>query len=308
MNKKTKKIIWIVAFVIVSILGLARLSSSELDKNAELVTNQMYKRDNNGVIVGAKSIVYQAGKQQAIIFIHGFASTPRAFTTLIEDIKNKSDSDIYAPLLPYNGRDLQTLSKTNNQVVLNYLEQLITHFAAIYKKITIVGLSYGGAQLAKLTMDNKIPTNATLIFYAPAFYLTSNNFLQRSFAKIYSHSRDYCEYKFLGCTYPSYESADEESKAQFANQADFPYLDVPALLTMFEFDLDNRYVLKNIHRPFNIIIAKDDNRVSFKKIKHDCDKNGKYCNLYMFNSGKHLIHWGANKKVFEELILKIAKN
>jgi len=305
MDKNPKKNIKLALFIIISILGISHILGKQLDTKAEIATKNLYKRGPNGIIVGAESIVYQAQKQQAIIFIHGFASTPRVFADLINEIKDKADSDIYAPLLPYNGRDLQTLSQPNNQVVLDYLEQLISNFAKFYKKVTIVGLSYGGAQLAKLVADNKIPANTNIVLYAPGFYITSNNFLQRNFAKVYRTWRNYCDYKLFGCGYPNYASADNTARPQFANQKDFSYLDIPAVITMFDFDSKNRNLLKEIHRPFSIIIAEDDNRVSYTNIKNNCEINHNYCKLYSFSSGKHIIHWGENKQKFEELLLKI---
>lgn len=305
MQKKTIKTTIINISAIFSIILIASFLGSKLDKDAELATSRMYKRDANGVIVGSESISYQTGKDHAIIFIHGFASSPRVFKDLINDIKDKANSDIFAPLLPYDGRDLQTLSKTNNEVVLKYLEQIITQFSIIYKKITIVGLSYGGAQLATLASLDKIPENAKIILYAPAFHISANNFWQRSFAKIYGHWRDYCDYNLLKCTHPNYANADASAKPRFEEQKDFAYYDIPATLTLFDFDLKNQNSLKNIKRPFSLIIAKNDNRVDYIKIKHDCEKNNEYCKLYSFKSGKHLIHWGKNKNKFEELILKI---
>lgn len=214
--------------------------------------------------------------------------------------------DIYAPLLPFNGRDLETLSKADDKITLSYLEKIITNFSKNYQKITIIGLSYGGAQLAKLVNDNKIPNNATIILYAPAFYIKSNNLLQRNFAKIYSYWRSYCDYKILGCSQPSYASADKTAKPQFAKQPDFPYLSIPALLSMFKFDLENRNLLRTINRKFNVIIAKDDNQIAYEKIKNDCNLNYKNCTLYTFNSGRHLIHWGKNKQIFYKLLLDLS--
>jgi esterase/lipase len=305
MNKKSKKHIKSTILIIILLLGTLYILGKELDKKDEIETNNTFKRNSNGIIVGAESIRYQAQHEQAIIFIHGFSSTPSVFAELINDIKYKADSDIYAPLLPYNGRDLKTLSQTDNQVVLDYLEHLVSNFARIYKKITIVGLSYGGAQLTKLVADKKIPENATIIIYAPGFYITANNFLQRNFAKVYKTWRSYCDYKILGCDSPNYSSADTYAKPQFAEQKDFPYINIPALITMFEFDLKNRDLIQKINRPFNLIIAEDDSRVSYAKIKNACDINHKYCKLYSFSSGKHIIHWGKNKQKFEELLLKI---
>lgn len=305
MNIKITKAAWILVFLVISIFGLARLSSSDLDNKVEKESKKLYKLDKYGIIEGAEPIVYKDGYDRALVLIHGFGSTPAVFTDLINNIKYQARSDIYAPLLPYAGRTLQTMSKTDSQVVVNFIESFIDEVSKKYKKVVVVGLSYGGAMLAKIASDNKIPPNVRLIFYSPALYIKSNTFLQRNLTRLYSQWRDYCDYTMLGCEYPTYPSADDEARPKFAKQKDFHVVDIPALLTMYKFDLKNRGDFDKIHRPYNIIMAIDDNRINYNKIKGICYKNNKYCKFYSFSSGRHLIHWGKNKKAFEKLLLNI---
>ena len=308
MQKKTQKYIGISIFLVVSIIGLARLTSEDLDKQAEATTQKMFKRNKYGIIEGAEPIIYKNGYNQAIILIHGFESTPAVFKDLVHDIKGQANSDIYVPLLPYDGRDLQTLSKTDDHVVVNYIDELISDISKKYQRVIVVGLSYGGAKLAKLAATNKIPPNVTLIFYAPSFYITSNTLMNRNLATIYRQWRNYCNNTILGCGLPNYASADEEAEPQFAKQKDFNYIDIHALLALYRFDLENRGTLGKIHRTHSIIMAEDDNQVNYNKIKGICVKNNEYCKFYSFKSGRHLIHWGKNKQSFENLLVKIANN
>lgn len=335
-----KKKIIILTLTILTI-GLLKILGINLDKEAEMRSEKMYAYNKNdfrllskpttkskvqgesapqfssavefekkSIIKGAESIIIKNkdnAESSVIIFIHGFASSPAAFSSLIKDIKTKTKSDIYAPLLPFHGRNLQTLTKLDNQILLNYLDNLLQHLAKTYKNVTVVSLSFSGALTAKLAFDNKIPNNVKIILYSPAFYIKSNNLPKRSIAKIYSYWRNYCNYNLLGCGYPSYSSADAYAKPEFAKEKSFKYVNLKSLLTMYKFDSQNQSILSLISRHYDIIIAADDNRVSYDRIKFMCNKNSKYCHLHSFKSGKHMIHWGKNKEKFINTILQIHK-
>ena len=75
---------------------------------------------------------------------------------------------------------------------------------------------------------------------------------------------------------------------------------------MYRLDLNNRQAIAEIDRPHSMIVAVDDNRVSYDQLKQSCEQNKKYCHFYSFKSGKHLIHLGANKDAFEKLIIELA--
>ncbi|MDF1758285.1 MAG: alpha/beta fold hydrolase [Legionellaceae bacterium] len=306
MEKKNKNIFLVILTLTIFIFCIFEFSSIYLDKIADKRVENMYSRDKDGVVNGLQSIAVQHGMRRAILFIHGFSDSPAIFTGMIKDIQKRSLSDIYAPLLPFCGRDLQSISQSDNQIQLEFIKQSIQILSKKYKKVTVVGMSYGGALLAKLAYDKKIPKNVNLILYAPAFHIKSNTLLARYVAKTYSKWRDYCNYEILGCGYPSYASGDETAREKFSQEKSFKYVNVPALLDMYKFDLENRKDLSYISRPYSVVVAVDDNRVSYKNIKSACYKNKRYCRFYSFPSGKHIIHWGENRRKFENLILKLS--
>lgn len=293
--------------LILSVIGISLicLSGIVLDKIAEQRIHKMYTRDDKGVINGVQSFNIINNKKNAIILVHGFSDSPALFADLVNDIKLKVNSDIYVPLLPFHGRNLESMAQFNNKIILDSLAAKINAISDNYSHVTVVGISYGGALLTKLVSEKKIKDSVKVILYAPAFYIISNNTFNRFLVHIYGWWRKYCNYAALGCEYPSHVSGDAVASPMFDKEKSLQYIVAPALLQLYQFDLDNRHELSNIHRPYSIIMAKDDNRVSYIKIRTICKANPQYCKLYSFSSGRHIIHWGANKKRFESLLIKL---
>lgn len=278
-----------------------------LDRAAERQVYDTYVRDSQGIIQGLQSISVIQGNKRAVLFVHGFADSPDAFSQLVSDIKPKINSDIYVPLLPFHGRDLASASRLDNQVMLDDLNQMIHRLAKQYQELTIVGMSYGGALVSVLASEHKIPAHAQVILYAPAIFLKGNTLWGRAKAYLYSGWRNYCDYSSLGCGFPSYQSGDTSAKPMFDKERSLHYVVIPALLKVYGFDLENRSKFAHIHRPYSLIIAVDDNRVSYEANKAVCEANQPYCHLYSFSSGKHMIHWGTNKSAFENLLVELIK-
>ncbi len=295
----------IILFIIALLVSLIWVSGLLLDTHAEKISQEMYHRDENGVIDGLQSIAVLQDKKRALIFVHGFADSPASFAELIDDIKHKVNSDIYAPLLPFHGRDLRTLSQFNNKIILDDLDHTINTLAKKYQSLTVVGGSYGGALLTKLMTENKIPSNVHLILYAPGFFIQGNTYWGRTEVRLYRHWRLYCNYKILGCRHPGYQNGDATAAPMFDKERSLQYVVLPAISQLYQFDLENRDALTHIRRPYSVIMAVDDNRISYEQQKMACKLNQPYCHLYSFPSGKHIIHWGANKKKFESLLIKL---
>ena len=300
-----KKKYGVVLFVIIIAISLVKISGKLLDGDAEQHVQRIYSRGNQGVIEGLQSKIVLLGQNRAILFVHGFSDSPAMFADLVDELKTKGNSDIYAPLLPFHGRGLTLMAQLNNNVIIDDLSHTINSLAKRYQSLTVVGMSYGGALLTALVNENKIPENVGLILYAPAFFIKTNTYWGRTEAHVYSWWRTYCNYKVLGCTYPGYASGDTTAKHLFDKEKSLQYTVIPALLQVYQFDLDYRKGLGDIHRPYSLIIAVDDNRVSYEEQKAVCEANQPYCHLYSFPSGKHIIHWGANKKKFEKLLIKL---
>ena len=88
-----------------------------LDKEAQRVVNQFYPKDEQGIIIGNESVeITHPGNRKAIILFHGFLDSPRVYTKVLEKLETLSiNTDIYAPLLPFHGRNLETAAKLNNR-------------------------------------------------------------------------------------------------------------------------------------------------------------------------------------------------
>jgi esterase/lipase len=292
-------------FFIIIALSVIWFSGMLLDRRAELRVQKMYAHDHEGVIEGLQSIRVIQGKNRALMFIHGFADSPEIFSDLVDDIKNRVNADIYVPLLPFHGRDLQSLAQFNNQIILTDLASQINALSKKYPSLTVVGMSYGGALLTTLVNEKKIPDTVHFILYAPAFYITMNTVFGRLEAYLYGWWRNYCNYEVLGCRFPADLSGDAVAKPMFHKEKTLFHVVIPAVKQLYQLDLDNRQALSTIHRPYSLIMAVDDNRVSYTALKAACKANQPYCHFYSFPSGKHMIHWGANKKRFEELLIKL---
>jgi esterase/lipase len=293
--------------IIIALISLIWITGKYLDRQADKIVEKAYPRDQKGIINGLQSKTIIQGKNKALLLIHGFADSPALFFELADDIKSKVNCDIYIPLLPFHGRNLISATHFNNQIILDSLSAQINALAKKYQTVTIVGASYGGALLTALINANKIPQNVHIILYAPAFFLKGNTAIDRAEINIYKWWRSYCNYRLLGCQ-SGYASGDDRAKPHFDKEKSLRYVVMPAILQLYQFDLDHRNELGMIHRPYSLIVAVDDNRVSYDEQKKVCDANRHYCHFYSFRSGKHIIHWGYNKNKFEDLLVKLSKN
>lgn len=278
-----------------------------LDLEAERLVTQLYPRDDQGIIVGQQAQKINHHAKRALILIHGFSESPETYSEIISDLKNKTNMDIYAPLLLFHGRDLPTAAQLDNRVVLDDLKQSIQTLSKQYKVLTLVGLSYSGTLLIELASRQELPENIHLILVSPAIFIQSNTWFGRVSARIYGWWRHYCNYSVLGCDFPTYESGDQVAHKKFDEEKTLRYTIIPALRQVYELDLKNRDGLLKINRPYDLIVAEDDNRVDFKRQEIACKQNSQYCHFHPFPSGKHMIHWGGQKQKFERLLIKLAE-
>lgn len=280
-------------------------SGKMLDLEAERVIHNFYARDQEGIISGLQSIALVKGHKKALVLIHGFFGSSDTFSILIDDIKDKVNMDIYAPTMPFQARDLETGAKLNNSIIVKKTKNFLDNLSKKYRSVTVVGLSFGGTILTDLAENNELPANVYPVLYAPAIYIKDNTLINRLVVHLYGWWRNYCNYASLGCHFPPYESGDSTARFMFDKEKTLQYKIIPAILEMYQLDLNNRKEFSHIARPYSLIVAVDDNRISYERQKQDCYANKQYCHFYSFPSGKHVIHWGANKKYFEDLLIKL---
>lgn len=279
------------------------MTGTLLDLEAERMVKQLYVRDSHGVIIGAQTIQPQTvTNPQAIVFLHGFADTPQVFAKTIERLKTKINADIYAPLLPFHGRDLHTFQALDNQKVMQFIKIELNQLGKKYQRVIVVAHSYSGLMLSQLLVQHQLRPTIQPILYAPANYILLNTPLNILKNHLYGLWRNYCNYEMLGCA-RSFRTSDDP-QAQLS-EISLQYKVLPAIHALFAFDRATRNNIQKISQPFKVIIAKDDSRVDFQSIAQACQANRKYCKLSIFQSGKHMPHYGKTKAQFEQLIIDL---
>lgn len=271
-----------------------------LDLEAERVIHQFFDRHPNNVIIGGESIAPKhKNHTNAILLLHGFLDTPHIFAGLVQDLEKYNKTDIYVPLLPYHGIDLQTAAKMNNNVIENYIQMTIKNLSKKYNKVLVVGYSYSGAQLVNLIYKESIPNNVYPILYAPAIYISLNTPINSFRNKLFGLWRNYCNYEFLGC---------ETKNSKSLHEINFNYKVVSSVEELFKLDIQTRNLIPSLKNKFSIIIAINDNRITFSKIRHLCLQNQKFCKLYILNHGKHYLHRGEMAKYLSEIFINELQN
>jgi len=84
------------------------------------------------------------------------------------------------------------------------------------------------------------------------------------------------------------------------------YRVIPAIKQLHDLDSNVRDYFKEMARPYNLIVSKDDNRVSFRQLQAICNQQ-KFCTFYAFDAGKHLTNLGKQSQRFTDLIIALTE-
>jgi esterase/lipase len=296
----------IVLFCILFLFSFIYFVGFVLDLEAERVVHQLYARDVKGIIIGNQSIEKKdLNQKNALVLFHGFLDSPHVYHEVIEQLEKSKQFDIYAPLLPYHARNLESAARLKNTDIADEIERKILQLSKHYSCVTVVGHSYSANILIQLAYEKKLPQNINLVLYAPALYIQNNTPINHIRNHIYGLWRNYCNYELLGCEV-SPNSGDKYSQLKLYSEKNLKYRVVTAVHELFELDNQQRNHLKQLDLNFSVIIAKNDNRVTYYKIANECKLNQKHCQLIAFEDGKHSLHYGKHQRDFVQLIEKIA--
>jgi carboxylesterase len=100
----------------------------------------------------AAPINIDKGSSKAILFVHGFPSTPKTFK-FVTPIAEQAGYDVYVPLLPGFGTTHEDFIQTRFSQWYAFLSDFYREKRKRYSKLYIVGLSMGGALTLKLAED-----------------------------------------------------------------------------------------------------------------------------------------------------------
>lgn len=119
-----------------------------------------------------RSIVKTQSSDRAILFIHGFPTTPYMYKNAAEYAYDKG-YDVYAPLIPTFGADYKEFAKTNFSSWYLYIKNYYSDLRERYKELYVVGVSMGGMMTLKLAEDfsaTPMAMDGIAVLSAPVVY------------------------------------------------------------------------------------------------------------------------------------------
>lgn len=118
------------------------------------------------------SIIYKEGNKKAVLFIHGFPTTPYMYKWATEYMRVRS-YDVFAPLIPTFGADIKEFEKSNFSSWFSYIDNYYMKLRKEYGTLNVIGVSMGGAMTLKLTeihSDDGMAPDAIAVISAPVVY------------------------------------------------------------------------------------------------------------------------------------------
>ncbi len=119
-----------------------------------------------------RSIVYKNNNKKAVLFIHGFPTTPYMYDWATKYMRDRS-YDVYAPLIPTFGADIKEFEKTNFSSWFYFIDEYYKRLRREYDTLDIIGVSMGGAmtlKLAEIHSEDGLKPDAIAILSAPVVF------------------------------------------------------------------------------------------------------------------------------------------
>jgi carboxylesterase len=127
--------------------------------------------DNAGIRPGAERIDLQEGNSHGVLLLHGFGDTPQTLRLLAESI-HEAGYDVVAPLLPGHGRTVDAFARSRRSEWLSTAREELAKLRATHQKVSVGGLSMGGALTAILASETRGLTS--IVMMAPYLDMPSH--------------------------------------------------------------------------------------------------------------------------------------
>ena len=121
-------------------------------------------KNEDGTIAGAETIDMQEGSSHGILLLHGFGDTPQTLSLLAQHL-HAAGFDAKAPLLPGHGRSVSAFMASRRQEWIACAREEMSKMRATHERVSIAGLSMGGALAAILAAEE--PGIRALVLIAP---------------------------------------------------------------------------------------------------------------------------------------------
>tara|TARA_R110002020_G_scaffold15140_23_gene53363 strand:- start:2224 stop:3264 length:1041 start_codon:yes stop_codon:yes gene_type:complete len=275
------------------------------DFNAERTHRHFNDFRADGVIAKARERVLERGSSRLVVLVHGFGASPMTMQPIFDAFAGNTDADLWAPLLDYHGRTLTRFRAFDAEAIRDDLAARLSQRIQGYDEVVVIAHSFGGAMIADLAAAGDLPERARILLLAPALDIVQNTGKTALELKAFRLWASYCDFVEIGCKVPNPVGVDASGVADVYAQNIFFTIVPDAVLRLFAYADAVTPRVGGLQRPVDIVMAKDDGEVSFAGTEALCASLSS-CRLYAFETGGHLLQFGANGAALRALFLRLA--
>jgi carboxylesterase len=305
-NKKSRKILWIFALLIIIYIIFFLYSNIDLSKQREMVYYEKFNFGNGSFINygyeifnGTEPIFLNRSQDTVVLLLHGMGGTPIELEEMAHFLGDKNIS-VVVPLMLNQGRDYDSIKKLDGYEEYLQVEEIHKELNKSYENVFIGGLSTGGSLSLKL--GEKYNLSGIISLATPIIY--GSNFLG-----------DFTFYFFKTVKFISpsvrrieYGLAKDPSVAE--KLPSFDRLPLSVLLEGEKLRIETRDNIKKINSPIIILQSSFDNRAAPASAQYIFDNvNSENKKLVYLNNSGHVITMDYDKEiVFDEVYKFISQN
>ena len=119
-----------------------------------------------------RSIIYENGNEKAVLFIHGFPTTPYMYAYPAREF-SRNGYDVFSPLLPTFGTDYKEFEQSIFPEWFGFIDRYYLSLKKRYKDVYVIGVSMGGAMtlgLAEKYSNTPLSPTRIAVLAAPVVY------------------------------------------------------------------------------------------------------------------------------------------
>lgn len=297
--RKNKKFFLFILFLFFCYVLFFLYSNIDLSKKRDFIFYEkfFFGKDsfieyNCEIVKGAEPLFLNKSNETVVLLLHGLGGTPIEMKELGEFLGEKNFS-VVIPLLPYQGRDYNSIKKLDIDSVYLEVEKIYNYLKKDYNNVYVGGLSTGGSLSLKLAENHEVKgviSLSTPIFYGYKFLGDSTLYFFK-IMKIITPNLRRIEYGL---------ARDKNVKKKLPS---FDRLPTRVLLEGEKLRIETKNNLYKIYSPILIIQSKFDNRATPYSAEYIYKNvNSKEKKLVYLNNSGHVITMDYDKEiVFKEV-------
>ncbi len=159
---------WLVAALGILVLAWWPVRQA-IAHGAEYRFEAAYRRNADGVIVGAEPLLLRGTRPGAVLLLHGFNDSPQAVSSTATALHDAGWT-VLAPLLPGHGRTLQAFAQSGADEWIEAARHALASLRRDHEDVATCGLSMGGA--LALLLAGEDPSVRAVVAMAPYVQLS----------------------------------------------------------------------------------------------------------------------------------------